>query len=88
MKCIPNDVFFAWVESEIAEGHSVRFRLKGQSMFRCCVMSVMRWCFILVMRTNCMRWMWCFSVIKGGMYCIGFYAGKGNGCICKETDLM
>ena len=33
MKCIPNDVFFAWVESEIAEGHSVRFRLKGQSMF-------------------------------------------------------
>ena len=21
MKCIPNDVFFAWVESEIAEGH-------------------------------------------------------------------
>lgn len=33
MKCIPNDVFFAWVESEIAEGHSVRIRLKGQSMF-------------------------------------------------------
>lgn len=33
MKCIPNDVFFAWVESEIAEGRSVRFRLKGQSMF-------------------------------------------------------
>ena len=33
MKRIPNDVFFAWVESEIAEGHSVRFRLKGQSMF-------------------------------------------------------
>lgn len=33
MKRIPNDVFFAWVESEIAEGRSVRFRLKGQSMF-------------------------------------------------------
>lgn len=33
MRQIPNDVFFAWVESEIAEGHSVRFRLKGQSMF-------------------------------------------------------
>lgn len=33
MKQIPNEVFFAWVESEIAEGHSVRFRLKGQSMF-------------------------------------------------------
>ena len=33
MKRIPNELFFAWVESEIAEGHSVRFRLKGQSMF-------------------------------------------------------
>ena len=33
MKCIPNDVFFAWVESEIAEGRTVRFRLKGNSMF-------------------------------------------------------
>lgn len=33
MKQIPNEVFFAWVESEMAEGHSVRFRLKGQSMF-------------------------------------------------------
>ena len=33
MKQIPNEVFFAWVESEIAEGHSVRFRLKGFSMF-------------------------------------------------------
>lgn len=33
MKSIPNDFFFAWVEEEIAAGHSVRFRLKGQSMF-------------------------------------------------------
>lgn len=33
MKCFSNDVFFAWVESEIAEGRPVRFRLKGQSMF-------------------------------------------------------
>lgn len=33
MKRIPNEIFFDWVESEIAEGHSVRFRLKGQSMF-------------------------------------------------------
>ena len=33
MKCIPNEIFFAWVESEIAEKRSVRFRLKGQSMF-------------------------------------------------------
>lgn len=33
MRQIPNEVFFAWVESEIAGGHSVRFRLKGQSMF-------------------------------------------------------
>ena len=30
---IPNDLFFGWVESEIAEGHSVRFRLKGVSMY-------------------------------------------------------
>lgn len=30
---IPNDLFFAWVESELAEGHRVRFRLKGSSMF-------------------------------------------------------
>lgn len=33
MKNIPNDMFFAWVESEIAAGRSVRFRLKGVSMF-------------------------------------------------------
>ena len=33
MKQIPNDLFFAWVESEIAEGRSVKFRLKGNSMF-------------------------------------------------------
>ena len=33
MKQIPNNLFFAWVESEIAEGRSVRFRLKGHSMF-------------------------------------------------------
>ena len=33
MKQIPNDLFFAWVESKIAEGRSVKFRLKGNSMF-------------------------------------------------------
>ena len=33
MKQIPNDLFFAWVESEIAEGRTVQFRLKGVSMF-------------------------------------------------------
>ena len=33
MKQIPNKLFFAWVESEIADGKSVRFRLKGNSMF-------------------------------------------------------
>ena len=33
MKNIPNDMFFAWVESEIAAGRSVRFQLKGISMF-------------------------------------------------------
>lgn len=33
MKQISNDQFFAWVEQEIAQGHPVRFRLKGQSMF-------------------------------------------------------
>ena len=32
MMQIPNDLFFAWVESEIAEGRSVRFRAKGVSM--------------------------------------------------------
>ena len=30
---IPNDLFFSWVESEIAEGRSVRFRSKGVSMY-------------------------------------------------------
>ena len=30
---VPNDVFFAWVESEIARGRSVRFRAKGVSMY-------------------------------------------------------
>ena len=33
MKQIPNDLFFAWVETEIAAGRSVQFRLKGVSMF-------------------------------------------------------
>ena len=33
MMQIPNDLFFAWVESEIADGRSVQFRLKGVSMF-------------------------------------------------------
>lgn len=32
MKTVANDVFFAYVESEIAEGRSVRFRMKGVSM--------------------------------------------------------
>lgn len=33
MKNVSNDVFFAWVEEEIAQGKPVRFRLKGNSMF-------------------------------------------------------
>ena len=33
MKQIPNDLFFAWVDTEIAAGRSVQFRLKGISMF-------------------------------------------------------
>ena len=33
MKTIPNESFFLRIEEEIAEGHSVRFRLKGCSMF-------------------------------------------------------
>ena len=33
MRKIPNAQFFSWVENEIAEGCSVRFRLKGHSMF-------------------------------------------------------
>ena len=33
MKQIPNHLFFEWVEQEIAEGRSVRFRLVGHSMF-------------------------------------------------------
>ena len=33
MKQIPNDLFFAWVESEIAQGRSVQIRLKGTSMY-------------------------------------------------------
>ena len=33
MKQIPNDLFFAWVESEIEQGRSVQIRLKGVSMY-------------------------------------------------------
>lgn len=33
MITIPNEFFFTQVEEEIAKGHSVRFRLKGWSMF-------------------------------------------------------
>lgn len=33
MKLISNDIFFAWIEREVAEGRCVRFLLKGNSMF-------------------------------------------------------
>lgn len=33
MKQIANNIFFEWVESEIAQGNPVQFRLKGTSMF-------------------------------------------------------
>ncbi len=33
MKQIANNIFFEWVESEIAENRPVQFRLKGISMF-------------------------------------------------------
>ena len=33
MKPIPNDIFFAQVESEIAAGKSVIFKVKGNSMY-------------------------------------------------------
>ena len=33
MKQIPNDLFFHWVEGEIAQGRSVQFLLKGVSMY-------------------------------------------------------
>lgn len=33
MKTISNDIFFLQVESEISEGRSVRFRVKGNSMY-------------------------------------------------------
>ena len=33
MKKVSNEVFFAWVEEEIAQGKPVCFRLKGNSMF-------------------------------------------------------
>lgn len=32
MKPLPNNLFFAWVESELAEGRPVRIRMKGVSM--------------------------------------------------------
>ena len=33
MKKVANNVFFSWLEEEIAQGKPVRFRLKGNSMF-------------------------------------------------------
>ena len=33
MRKVSNEMFFAWVEEEIAQGKPVRFRLKGNSMF-------------------------------------------------------
>ena len=33
MKTLSNDIFFAQVESEIAAGRSVRFKVKGHSMY-------------------------------------------------------
>lgn len=88
MKCIPNDVFFAWVESEIAEGHSVRFRLKGQSMFPL-LRNERDEVVLYPCHENELRPMdVVFSAIKVGMYCIGYSVGKESGYICKEMDLM
>lgn len=33
MKSLPNDIFFAQVESEISQGRSVWFKVKGNSMY-------------------------------------------------------
>lgn len=33
MKNIPNNLFFSWIESELAQGRSAQFRVKGDSMF-------------------------------------------------------
>lgn len=33
MKIIPNDIFFAQIESQLAAGRSVSFKVKGNSMF-------------------------------------------------------
>ena len=33
MKTLPNDIFFAQIESEIAAGKSVIFKVKGNSMY-------------------------------------------------------
>ena len=33
MKIIPNEIFFAQIESELAAGRSVSFKVKGNSMF-------------------------------------------------------
>lgn len=33
MKIIPNEIFFSQVESQLQQGNSVRFRVKGHSMF-------------------------------------------------------
>lgn len=33
MMRISNELFFSWVESEVADSRSVRFRVKGTSMF-------------------------------------------------------
>lgn len=30
---VPNDVFFSMIEKEISDGHSVRLRVKGHSMY-------------------------------------------------------
>ena len=32
MKSIPNDIFFTWIESDILDGKSVQFMVKGNSM--------------------------------------------------------
>lgn len=33
MKNIPNNLFFSWIESELSQGRSAQFRVKGNSMF-------------------------------------------------------
>ena len=100
MKRIANECFFAWVESEIKSGRSVKFRVKGNSM-----MPLLRngKDEVVVGPYDKEELKLLMSFCSGrqtGMYCIGLFKKRGSRYLmqgdgvcrfyeeCEDTDII